>query len=340
MMTPSPITVLTWDPVCRRSVSLAKQLGQPLHTVHYLLYRRPWIAPFKYVAQTIKTFIVLRQERARTILVSSPPPFSVLAVYVYCCIFGTRYVMDAHTGVFFEPKWTWLLWLTRFLSRRALFTIVTNEHLKQVVESWGASAFVLEDALPELPAGAGSLKLDPSTFNVVAVFSFYEDEPIDEMLSVKQLSPDVRIYMTGDHSRVKTKSAGRSEQLTLTGFLSEQDYASLLQPVRRRPRALHRPHTMLCGAYEAAAAGKPLVTSDWSDMRAYFRSGTVFVDNSTASIEEAIRIGRTSGGTNWRGKCARCAVRLQSAWQRKFADCVALVDARNELAQAHAYAKS
>ena len=333
-----PITILTWDPVCRRSVTLAHALGQPLHTVHYLWYRRPWIAPVKYLAQTVKTYFVLRRERARTVLVSNPPVFAVLAVYCYCRLSGARYVVDAHTGVFFERKWRWLLWLTRFLSRRAVLTIVTNAHLAQVVESWGAAAFVLEDGLPQLQTHGPAFPLDPSTFNVAAVFSFYEDEPIESMLAVSDLPPSVRIYITGDSRAWTSQAAAISAQMTLTGFLSEHDYASLLQQCDAVIVLCTRPHTMLCGAYEAAAAGKPLVTSDWPEMRAYFNQGTIFVGNSTRSIEDAIRLAYGK-----RQDLARemCVLRdaLQGAWREKLATCVALIETSNDPAQRNAFAR-
>lgn len=324
----TPITVLTWDPVCRRSATLASQLGQPLHTIHYLWYRRPWIAPIKYVAQTIKTFVVLRRERAKIVLVSNPPPFSVLAVYVYCRIFGARYVMDSHTGAFFEPKWTWLMWLHRFLARRAALTLVTNAHLKGMVEAWGARAFVLEDALPEFRrTGPPKIALDAAAFKIAAIFSFYEDEPIEEMLAVRDLPPDVRIYVTGDSSGVKSDRVARlSPQVTLTGFLSEADYASLLQECDAVIVLCTRPHTMLCGAYEAAAAGKPLITSNWPEMKSYFAKGTVFVDNSTASIEEACRLVRERRVALTR-EMDGLRVELQEDWKQKFAVCVALARA-------------
>ena len=47
-------------------------------------------------------------------------------------------------------------------------------------------------------------------------------------------------------------------------------------------------HTMLCGAYEAVAMEKPLITSDWPVLRSYFNRGTLYVDNSPEGIERAV----------------------------------------------------
>jgi glycosyltransferase involved in cell wall biosynthesis len=231
--------------------------------------------------------------------------------------------MDSHTGVFFEAKWRWLGFLNRFLSRRASLTIVTNAFLKQQVESWEARAFVLEDPLPVLLPSDTSYVVDPSYFNVIGIFSFYEDEPIEEMLAVRHLPEDVRIYMTGDSSRLKSGlKAGLSDHLVLTGFLSDEDYVALLRQCHAALVLCTRPHTLLCGAYEAVAAGKPLITSESAAMRAYFSKGTVFVDNTTASIETGIREARQRHDELAK-HIAELRKELEQQWETRFTQCFA-----------------
>ena len=320
------IRVLTWDPVCRRSASIAERLGESLKTIHYLWYRRPWIAPLKYVLQGIATLVWLRRERPATVMVSNPPLFSVLAVYLYCAIYGGQYVVDSHTGVFYEPKWTWLSFLNRFLSRHACFTIVTNAHLKQHVESWGARAAVLEDPLPVLPQSDVSYPVDPSCFNIIGIFSFYEDEPVEEMLAVRHLPPNVRIYITGDHSKLKPElSHSISDQIVLTGFLSDADYVALLRQCDAALVLCTRPHTLLCGAYEAVAGAKPVITSESEDMRAYFSKGTVFVENTPAGIEQGI-----ADVQQWHVNLVHEVIELRKEidqhWENRFANCLAQLE--------------
>ena len=312
------VTVLTWDPVCRRSTSLAARLGRSLHTVHFLLYRRPWIAPVKYVAQAVRTWIVLWREKTRITMVSNPPVFSVLAVYLYAALTGTHFVMDSHTGAFFERKWRAFLWLHRFLARRALLSIVTNDHLRELVESWGAEAAVLEDPLPRMSAAGSRYRLDPKRFNVAVVFSFSADEPVEEVLGLKNLPADVSLYVTGNPAHIPAHLRDNvASNVVLTGFLSEADYAALLKQSDAVMVLCTVPHTMLCGAYEAAENAKPLITSDWPEMRAYFARGTRFVDNSTASIERAIAEVRRDAAA-LRAEMAGLRQELEDRWQRRF----------------------
>src|SRR5689334_9195367 len=109
------LELLTWDPVCQRSVSIAERLGQPLHTVHYLAYRRPAIAPIKYVLQFVKTMFLLRALRPTMTVVSNPPPFAALTAWLHHKLHGGHFAIDAHTGVFLEPKWRAFAPLNRFL---------------------------------------------------------------------------------------------------------------------------------------------------------------------------------------------------------------------------------
>ncbi len=322
----SKIRVLTWDPVCRRSASIAERLGEPLKTIHYLWYRQPWVAPIKYVAQTVATWVWLYRERPAYVMISNPPLFGVLAVYLYCSLFGGAYIVDSHTGVFFERKWTWLSFLNRFLSRRASLTIVTNAFLQQTVAAWGARAVVLEDPMPVLPKAETMYPLDPSCFNVIGIFSFYEDEPVEEMLAVRDLPAHARIYITGNSAQVTpAMREAMSDQLVLTGFLSDSDYMALLQQCDAALVLCTRPHTLLCGAYEAVAAGKPVLTSESDAMRAYFSQGTVFIDNTTTGIEQGIR-----DVLQQHLELSQEVIELQSIlerqWQERFAQCLSELD--------------
>lgn len=289
-MTTDRIEVLTWDPVCQRSVSIAEQLGKPLHTVHYLAYRKPAVAPIKYPLQFAKTLQLLRRLAPAVTMVSNPPPFAALTAWMHHRAHGGRFVLDAHTGVFLEPKWKPFAPLNRFLMRRAALTLVTNEGLCDVVRAWGGRPFVLPDPLPRLSHATAPFPFEPGRFNISAVFSFYEDEPVDEFLAVRRLPPDMRIFVTGNSARVaRTAREALPPAIQLTGFLSRDRYDALIGQCDAVLVLCTRPHTMLCGAYEAAAAGKPLITSESAAMRSEFRLGTIFVENTTRSIEDGLR---------------------------------------------------
>jgi glycosyltransferase involved in cell wall biosynthesis len=326
-MSRNRIEVLTWDPVCQRSVSIAERLQKPLHTVHYLAYRRPAVAPIKYPLQFGKTLQLLRHLRPAVTMVSNPPPFAALTAWLHHRAHGGKFVLDAHTGVFLEPKWKPFAPLNRFLMRRAALTLVTNDGLSDTVRAWGGRPYILPDPLPRLSTPATPYPFEPGRFNVSAVFSFYEDEPIDAFLAVRRLPKDMQIFMTGDSSRVpQSTRESLPETIRLTGFLSRERYDALINQCDAAVVLCTRPHTMLCGAYEAAAAGKPLVTSESTAMRSEFSRGTVFADNTTQSIEDGLRQVRDRHDALTR-EMQDLVVQMRTSWQRRFDGCLELLAA-------------
>src|SRR4051812_41522648 len=100
---------VTWYPYCRRSDAIAEALGGPSHLVHYLSFKRPLHAPFKYVAQTLTTLRILARERPEIVLAAVPPIFAALPVRLYARrLSDARFVVDAHTGIFEHARWRWL----------------------------------------------------------------------------------------------------------------------------------------------------------------------------------------------------------------------------------------
>lgn len=281
-------TFITWYPSCRRSDALAKALNGTSHLIHYLGFKQPLYAPFKYVAQTIASWRCLLTERPDLILVASPPVFAVLAVWLYSRLFRVPYIIDAHTGLFDDPRWTWLTPLNRALARHAVTTIVTNDHLQQEVEKWGARAMVVGDVPVDFPdiapfdLGSGS--------NVVVINTFSQDEPLDEVLLAAKLLPDISFHITGNlkHARAHW-SASLPPNARFTGWLSDYDYTALLRGADVVMCLTTHDHTMQRGAYEAMALQKPLITSNWDILRETFNDGTIHVDNSSQEIARAVK---------------------------------------------------
>ena len=135
--------------------------------------------PLRYFLQSIKTWLILRCERPQFVIVMNPPFLLPLMVYLYSKLAKVHFLIDSHTGAF-VGKWALFLFLHKYLSRRALATIVTNDCLKQRVESWGARAIVLEDKLPDFPVLECSATLNRPS--VCFISSFAEDEPLENVL--------------------------------------------------------------------------------------------------------------------------------------------------------------
>lgn len=282
------ISFITWYPSCRRSDSIARELGGVSHLIHYLGFKQPLHAPFKYALQTASTWWRLLRERPQVVLVAAPPIVAVIGVWLYCLLFRARFVIDAHTGVFDDARWTWMLPITRFLARRAAGCVVTNEHLAVKVREWGATAVIIGDVPVEFadvpPARLGD------GFQVVVINTFSVDEPLGEVVEAARRLPSARFHVTGNPKSARIPlPEDLPSNLRFTGWLSDDGYASLLRAADAVVCLTTHDHTMQRGAYEAMALEKPLVTSDWALLRATFSRGTVHVANTGAGIEDGLR---------------------------------------------------
>lgn len=240
----------------------------------------------KYLGQALATWWILLRERPDAVFVMSPSPIAVLAVFVYCQLTRTRFVIDAHSGAFQNPKWRHLQSMQFWLCRRACATIVTNDHLANLVRSHGGHAVIVPDVPVKFPGSR--IVRDRPGFEVACVTSFGEDEPIEAIVEAARRLPDVTFYMTGNPARVAHRLAAKPGNLVLTGFLDVPRYGELIQNADVVLALTTANHTMLRGAYEAIYQGTPVIVSDFPILRAAFSEGALHVDNSPQSIVEAV----------------------------------------------------
>lgn len=234
------------------------------------------------------------------ILRHSPPvifaqnPSIVLATL--CVILGRllkiKVVVDAHNaGVYpFEGEKKWANHLAEYLFKTATITIVTNEALKEYVESKGGKAYVLPDPFPDIK-DSQSVKVDlEKGYNALFICTWAQDEPYLELIKAASLLDDsYTIYITGN-------SKGRElaypdvlpENIRLTGFVEENTFIAYLCRSDVIIDLTTREDCLVCGAYEAVSAAKPLILSNTEALKAYFQCGVVYVDNSADGIAAAI----------------------------------------------------
>lgn len=275
-----------------RSRVLAEALGMPVRFVEITKRRGGVAALVKYPGQTIATLALLARRRPKVVFVQSPPNLAVLVVALYAAVSRARYVIDGHSDAFMSPIWSRPRWLNRGLARRALVTIVTNEHFAAEVVSWGGRALIVRDVpatYPETGTFGPAQGLVDGGFNVTVVSTFAADEPFAEVLDAACRLPDVTFHVTGDPARCPGALRARApENVRFTGFLSRDDYYTLMRASQAVLCLTTRDHTMQRGACEALALGVPIITSDWPLLRSYFDRGTVHVDNSAESIHHGV----------------------------------------------------
>lgn len=275
----------------QRSAQIAELLGMDLKHIYIIARQGKYYALFKYIYQFFATLVYLVTHPYRLIFIQDPPIFAALPVYLYSLVSKTRFVIDAHTPPLLNPLWAWTLPLHRFLSRRAIATVVTNTFLKDMVEAWGGSAigFVLED--PPIYKEIGELpQLEPdATLTVVMVSSASPDEPVREVLETAHSMPDVHFYITGDYARLRPRVLEENvpPNAHFTGYLRE-GFFPLLAAADVIMDLCVEDYQFLSGANEALWLGKPLITSKGPVLEKYFSRGTVHVDNTASEIVRAL----------------------------------------------------
>lgn len=314
---------VAWIAYSRRSQLIADKFRMELCFIQSLK-RYYFYAPLRYVLQAIRTIATLIRERPLLVLVQNPPIFAAIVVYIYTKLWKAKYIIDSHTGALLAPWWKWSLPIHAFLSRRAVTTIVTNEHLKALVDSWGARSFILADIPTTFPQGK-SFFLD-GKFNIAVINSFSPDEPLEEVLEAAATLPEVQFYVTGDPIRAKrTLFRNQPDNVKFTGFLPSEEYFGLLRAVQAVMTLTTDNYTMQRGACEAVSLGRPIITSDWPILREYFDKGTIHVANSAQEIRGGvIRMQKE------RERLEREILTLQKErwqeWQHKYAALTKLIE--------------
>jgi glycosyltransferase involved in cell wall biosynthesis len=272
-----------------RSQLMAQELGMDLAHVYITAKKGKLYSLLKYLFQAIKTPVVLARHRPRIVFVQNPPILAALVVYFWGLISGARYIIDSHTDALLAPWWAWSLPLHRFLSCRAVTTLVTNEHLREMVADWGASTFILEDPPATFPERC-EVNLDSCTFNIAVVTTASYDEPITQVLDAAMTLPDVEFHVTGNYQSSWGQAIIQKAPANVhfTGYMPDQQFYGLLEAAQAVMSLTTEDHTIQSGASEALWLGKPIITSDWPLLREYFSQGTVHVDNSASSIRRAV----------------------------------------------------
>lgn len=279
---------IAWGPpsYTNRTRPLAAALGIEVCHVYSIRRRGALAALVKYPYQTVATTWLLFRQRPGLVFVQHPPSFTAMLAAAYGALTGTPFVVDAHSDAFDSPWWSRPRWLQRRVARRALTTIVTNDHFAGLIRSWGASSMVVRDFPTDFDPAP--YPMGPE-FNIAVVATFAPDEPLEEVVAAARSLPDVRFRVTGDTRREDaTIPQALPANVELTGFLPLADFHGLVHDSDAAMVLTTRDHTMQRGACEALSLGTPIITSDWPLLRDYFRKGTVYVDNTAAGIRGGV----------------------------------------------------
>jgi glycosyltransferase involved in cell wall biosynthesis len=244
----------------------------------------------RYPLAMIQTFLAVAKEKPDIFVTPDP---SVLLCFIAALIkplFNYKLIIDEHT-LYISPtgmKKVVMDFLGNYYFKRCDMVIVTNEpykiRMKESVKN--KEIFVLPDQIPNFDYPFKKIELK-GKYNILFICTFSYDEPWEEVIrAATLLDENTYIYISG---RNRVEQTDIPSNVVLTGFIPDEDYQNLLRSVDMLMVLTEKEECMVCGAYEAVAAEKPLILSDRKVLRAYFDGGTVFTENNRKDIADAIR---------------------------------------------------
>ena len=276
---------IVWE-TQRRSIQLSKALNCKLFIIELN-------GIFRYPVSILKSLYIFFIERPTIIFVQNPSMILAALACLYCRLLNIPLVVDRHTTFLLDKPIlnTWkrliFIFLHKFTIKKANITIVTNDHLAELVKQSMGNPFILPDPLPIMfPTHKKTLK---GNMTILVPSSFRHDEPIDQIIQANKLlaKENMFFYITGNYRKYsKNLISEAPPNVIVTGFLPDQEYVDLLYSVDAVMVLTKATSCMLCGCYEAISAEKPLITSLKPVLKNYFYDA-IFVDNSTASIVQA-----------------------------------------------------
>ena len=304
---------LTWEKH-RRTWEIASSLsGVELFELEFESRRL-----IRYPVLLIRTALVMARTRPDLVIVQNPSVVLALFMVSIGKIMTRCVVVDSHNEGLkpFSSKYKLLLPLYRFIQRKANLTIVTNNGLAEEVERNGGRPFVLEDKIPEFKATRHMALRGEK--NIVFICTFEKDEPYQEVIrSAAMIDPEICLYVTGRYEKAPPEVLRQApENVVFTGFLSEQDYKSLLFSSDVVMDLTVMEDCLVCGAYEALAVEKPLILSDTASLRKYFRRGAVYTLNRAEDIASAIQ-SALQGKEKFQRDVRELKEELRKSWTRK-----------------------
>ena len=282
-----------------RSAKLAESLGaEPLRIFKKSLLGLPLPAPVRYVFQSVVTFRRLRELRARSVIVQTPPWPLTATVWLYVKVFGGQFLTDNHTSSFGDPRWKRFNFIDRFLSRRAVANLAHNHKNLEILRQWNARnpMMVLSPALWRYEIFDPSAKLPEAIaeatghdqLKVLMVNRFAGDDCWREVFDAARQVPEARFFVTGEPVHART-AVQPPQNVVLTGFLARPVFIRLMDLCDVVLTLTSRPDTLLWAIRECLALGKPFVATGNEVVRANFDGYGVFTDNSPGDIAAKVR---------------------------------------------------
>jgi glycosyltransferase involved in cell wall biosynthesis len=273
---------LTWEHQLRNR-SMARKIGADLYVIDYKGKSLP-----RYFICMWRTLSILLKRKPKIVFAQNPSIALTLFLLCFRPLLGYKLVSDAHFAGIIAYNGNVLLQKTLDICNRFVdIIIVTNEDHACYARKIGGRPFVCEDPLPDLSAYVGARTFIEK--KVFIICSFDIDEPFIEVFNATEMltQKGYTFYVSGNFLKAGIEPE-RYPSVHFLGYVPESTFYTHLFESHVVLDFTNNENCLLCGAYEAMAAEKPLVTSNTEALRNYFTHGTVFTKHDRISIEQAI----------------------------------------------------
>lgn len=252
-------------------------------------YANKWL---RYFVLSIKTLSFFIKNKPEVIFFQNPSVVLGLVCVFYGSICRKTFLIADYHNCALDTS-SRLYGVNSFIAKRSRFVIVTNPSMESVVSGMGGKSISFPDPLPEVD-GDQARSVERSK-NILFVTSWANDEPINEVLDAfidaGLCKSGISLLMTGRpkfSNLAHDKNHYETFGVTFLGFVSEQEYWSLLGSAYFVIDLTTRDNCMVCGAYEALAVNRPLLLSNNKATINYFGSGLIYTDNTKEDIQNKI----------------------------------------------------
>lgn len=270
----------------------------------------------RYLLLTFRTIHFLASRRPRILIVQTPSIVLGALTVLLRPLLRFRLVCDAHNEAVdpFLSRLASIRRLAHWLIRSANLTIVTNGRLANRVRALGGTAQVLFDPLPKPGQPVRPRRFTQFTCAVISTYA--PDEPLAEIFRAAELlGNNIRFMVTGNSARMPAGLKGRvPANVSLTGFLSDEEYWNLLASVDLVIDLTQMPDCLVCGSYESIAVGTPVLLTDSEVSRELFGNAAVYAPNEGNAIAAAIRQVKASGEAQ-RNRVSQVRPLIEQRWK-------------------------
>lgn len=277
---------LTWEKQVRNR-SLAEALNIPLCEIDI---SGPRIN--RYFKSIKATWNAFKQHKPDVVCHQNPSIVLAIVVLFFKLFFKYKVVVDCHNAAVhpFEGRSKFFTFLAKVLAKSADLVIVHNQSVAKTVDIWGVNYVILPDPLPT------AQKIDEELAKYKQPYALYicswsDDEPYEEVIKAGQQllsnNSNITIYITGKPSETLLYRTLPSN-IELTGFLSYEDYLSLLINAKVVMALTLRDNSLNCGGYESLTYEKPCILSKSPVLEDFFGEPFIFTKNSALSIAASI----------------------------------------------------